>query len=199
MWEVRVDESVVGGGIGVNTSTTGNPWANGFLLSNANQDNNFYDDLVILDSIGPAPYNTYLGDCRIETLYPAGVGSHTDFTSSNSNPNWQNVAEIPSDYDSSYVSSATIGAMDTYPPSAPTSSGTNVAVQVVATARKADVGSRQIAVVLRTQGVDVTGSTVSDAASDYLCYFDIFTHDGLGNIWLLPTITAGEFGFTVVS
>ena len=196
-WEIRLNELVIGSGTG-NTSTTGNSYANGWWLSVVGSTTSYYDDWVILDTTGPAPYNDYLGDCVIECLLPAGPGAHTDFTSSNSNPDWQNVDDVPQDGDTSYVVSNVVGAMDTYVPSTIAAGGSTMAMQVVATARRADVGAHNAAVVVRSAGTDVVSSNLFAPTVEYLCYSDIFLTDSLGALWQAGTIQTAEFGIKVV-
>jgi len=38
-----------------------------------------FDDGYVLDGTGSAPWNTFLGDCRVDACVPTGAGAHTDW------------------------------------------------------------------------------------------------------------------------
>lgn len=91
---VRVDGAVVAGLslTSQNTQNTGNAYQNGFILSalfggggpqppGVAYGNAFYvNDLYVLDSSGPSPNNTFLGDVRCIFTVPNGAGSVNNFT-----------------------------------------------------------------------------------------------------------------------
>ena len=64
-----------------------------------NQSGAFYtstvDDVYLLDSTGSAPRNTFLGDSRVETLYPVADGAHTDWTPDTGTAHWSRVNQTP--------------------------------------------------------------------------------------------------------
>lgn len=108
------------------------------------------DDLYILDQTGSVN-NDFLGDCRIDTIFPNGAGRYTQLTGAGSSPqpsNYQNVADSTPDSDSSYNFSDTAGNRDSYAMESPPSlaSETVKGIQVSAFAAKDDAGARSLKV-----------------------------------------------------
>lgn len=112
-----------------------------------------WDDLYICDDIGSAPGNDFLGDVRVHALVPTGPGANTNLTPSAA-PNWGCVDELP--YSAAdFVTSATVGARDTYAMSdLPAGVTTVYGVQQNTIAKKSDAGTRSIKNVLRSGGTD---------------------------------------------
>src|SRR4029450_12895211 len=104
---VRVDNAVVLTLSGQNTG--GSSWDN-VQLANTDSGgfgaNWYYDDLYILDGAGAAPWNDFLGDCRVDARVPTGAGATTAWTPS-TGANWQNVDDANPDDDSTYNSTPT--------------------------------------------------------------------------------------------
>jgi len=135
-----------------------------------------WSDFYLLSEAGGAPYNTFLGDCRVWEIYPTGAGNYTQLTPIGSGTNWQNVDENPPSM-TDRNEHATVGNKDTYvfgnltPPV-----GTVYAIQPIMFAQKSDSGAKSIRPVFRRAGVDGTGadqvlSTSEDA------YWEIFITD----------------------
>ncbi len=118
-YEIRINGSTV------MTPTTGQVATNAvwtdFFLGDT-QTNNWrrqpgpatvdFDDLYVIDDQGS--HNTsFLGDCRIETLFPNGAGASSQWTP-NSGTNYSRVNEVFTDQDTSYVSTAGVGNRDSY-------------------------------------------------------------------------------------
>jgi hypothetical protein len=157
----------------------------------------YYDDVYVLDTTGAAPRNTFLGDVRVETLAPSAAGNSTVWTP-NTGANYAAVDEMTGTYpdgDTTYVSSATPGDIDTYT-YADLAAPTDYAVFGVQTnlyARKDDAGARQIAPVRRQSGTDYVGSTVTLSTS-YVYYSEIFNQDPVAADWTVTNVNAQEFG-----
>jgi hypothetical protein len=81
-FEVRVDGAVVASASGVNTSNSGNAYANTIGTGTGTNDSDaYYDDWYVCDTAG-AVNNDFLGDVRIEPLYPNADGTYQQFTHS---------------------------------------------------------------------------------------------------------------------
>src|SRR5262249_36678260 len=93
-------------------STITNIILGGDLVTNASNAPSHFDDVVILDTTG-AVNNDFLGDCRVEAIFPNGAGNYAQWTPSTGS-NFQNVDENPPNDDSDYNSSSTAGQIDTF-------------------------------------------------------------------------------------
>ena len=89
--------------------TLGDPNGDFYGVNNATID---FDDLYVCSTSGTSN-NDYLGDCKVETLYPAGAGASAQWTPK-SGANYSQVNEHPKDGDTSYVSTSGVGNRDSY-------------------------------------------------------------------------------------
>ncbi len=156
----------------------------------------FVDDVVILDGSGSAPLNDFLGDVRVETLYPLADGTHTDWTPKTGTDHHAMVDEALIDGDGSYVYDATPGDKDSY--ILETFIGSIYGAQLNVGARKGDASVRQIAPLVRQAGTDHAGTTYT-LSSDYVFYSWLLDNDPTGSPWLAATINADEFGQSLIS
>ncbi len=186
-----------------NCQATANATANQIQLV---RDGNFggttcvtFDDFYVCDSSGSAN-NTFLGDVRVETIYPTGAGTHTTFALTGAASNYAAVNEHPSDGDTSYVSSATPGNIDTYTFGSLSSTPTAIfGIQVDLTNRKDDAGSRGAAAALRTAATDYVGPTFP-VLDSYAITPSIFETDpNTAAAWTQTEVNALEAGIKVVS
>jgi len=77
-----------------------------------------YDDFYVLDGSGAAPWNTFLGDVRVDARFPTGASANgapnTGWTPS-AGANWQNVDDTPGpNDDTDYNETVTSGVLDTF-------------------------------------------------------------------------------------
>lgn len=190
-------------GSGVDTSATGNAYASTVRLRSTQNGACYWDDLYILDDTGGAPLNTFLGDIRIETIFPSGNGNSSQFVGSdgNSTDNYLLVDDTTApDEDSTYVESATVSDKDTYAfGDLSVSSGTIFAVNPIVYTRKTDAGSRSIAVVARLSGgTEEDGSNISLPTS-YTFYNSLRTTKPGGGAWSISDVNGAEFGYKVTA
>lgn len=97
----------------MSSSGLGYPNSSGSMASAVTID---FDDVYILNASGSFN-NTFLGDCKVETLFPtadSATNSTWTPTPSGAGTNWQRVKEVPPDGDTTYVSTATVGNRDGY-------------------------------------------------------------------------------------
>jgi len=125
----------------INTAANGNGCTS---VGPANNSNNFYDDIYVLNTT--APNNTFFGDIKVFPLYPAGNGRVDGWTRQGGTGagNWTAVNDVPPDGDASYVYTATPGTEDCYTLTAISNIQTVKAVQLSAYARKDDTPSRVV-------------------------------------------------------
>jgi hypothetical protein len=164
-----------------------------------NQD---YDDFWVCDTSGSVN-NDFLGDRRIYTLYPSGNGNYSQLarTGGTASGNYTAVQEAQQDSDTSYVSSATAGQIDSYAfDDLPATAATVNAVQFNQVARKDDAGTRQIAPFQRNVTTDSVGATSANLSSSY---DDIRTISEVSlqtaSAWTVSEINASEFGTKIIS
>jgi hypothetical protein len=141
----------------------------------------------------------FLGDCKIETIYPTAAGDTTAWTPS-AGDNYACVDEDVPNSDTDYVSSATAGQVDTYAFGDLTiTTGVVKGVQAFAFARKDDAGDRSIALVARPVSTDIVGDTVALADSyTYLTQlWELNPEDSAA--WEIADINGAKFGVKMVS
>ena len=153
-----------------------------------------FDDIYILDGTGSAPWNDFLGDCRVDPRYPTAAGATTGFTPS-TGANWENVDEIAPDDDTTYNSAAAV-ATDTFVvQNAPVAGATIYGIQHNINAKKTDAGTVTIAPVIRHSGVDNIGTNMAPSISySFLCQIAA-TNPGTGLQWVEADFNAAEFGY----
>ena len=160
---------------------------------------NAIDDLYICDGTGSSN-NDYLGDCRVDTIYPNGTGAHSSFTPQGSGTNWENVDETLMDEDSSYNHSNTIGHKDSFAfTNLPAITGTIFGVQACIGARKDDAGVRVVRPLTRIDGTDYEGGD-QYLASSFLFARNIWEQNpDTSSAWVQADIDDAEFGYKIQS
>lgn len=164
-----------------------------FLVSNNSAMTIRFDDFYFVDTTGSAPNNTFLGDVRVETIYPTGAGSHTAWTPNGAASNWDCVDEHTPDDDTTYNSDATPNDIDTYAFGDIDAGATVYGVQVSLYARKDDANTRQIAPVIRQSSTDYVGTTVTMGAT-YTFYSQLYDQDPTPAAWTASNVNSDEFG-----
>lgn len=158
----------------------------------------YVDDIVVADG---SASQTQIGDVRVWAFMPTADGSNTGFVpmTGAGEPHYAEVDEPTPDSDSSYVSSDSAGARDTYSFQEVALTGTVLGVQSCAYARKTDSGTRTLDAVVYSGGNYDFGSPVALSTS-YACA----THMWLLNpqpspdeAWTIATVNSSEFGFKV--
>jgi hypothetical protein len=160
-----------------------------------------FDDLYACDGDAPSPYNDYLGDCRVEALFPNGNGTTSGMTGSdgNSTDNYLLVDETSPDDDTTYVQSNVVATKDTYNyGSLAVSSGTVYAVQLLPWAKKTDAGTRTFVTVARTSGGTEEDSSAVSLTTTYTYQTqNIRTTKPGGGAWDITEVNGAEFGIKV--
>ncbi len=171
--------------VDVYNGTTG---ANGWLM----------DDFYICDDTGAAPWNTFLGDVRVQTVKPNGAGSSTQLTPVGSGSNWQNVDEIPASA-ADYNYSTTPGHRDLYTmEDVGIGTVTVFGVQVTAFANKTDTTTRQVKPLLKSGATVYPGAakTLSVTPGPVTTLFQ--TNPATSAQWTPAEVNAIEAGVEVV-
>lgn len=202
--EVRVNGTTVISVTGVNTIPSGSTTANQFLIGTGNDTGTCnWDDLYIIDTTGSSPTNTFLGDMRIDTLFPSGAGNYGDFTrgGTDSGANWSQVDEAAPNDTTDYVYSSTVGNRDSYA----FSDLANTSSVVYGAAlnmryQKADAGARTVRGFARHGGVNGAGTTFTPGAGSWEYRQDFINiNPSTSAAWTPTEINAAEFGLEIVS
>lgn len=153
-----------------------------------------FDDLYVADTTGGADEVTdFAGDTRVQCVSPDASGAHGDWTP-NTGTDWQAVDERPSNGDTDYLSSSTVGHTSTFSLASVVGTQSRVrGVQVSLYVRKDDAGTRAVAPVARSGGTDDVG-TPAAVGSAYAYVSQIFTTDSGGAAWTASSVDAAEFG-----
>lgn len=158
-----------------------------------------YDDMYVCDTTGSVN-NDFLGDVRVEALFPNGNGNTSNLVGSdgNSTDNYLLVDETaPNTTD--YVESSTVSDKDTYAYTNLTpTSGTVKGVQILSYARKTDAGTRSIATIARHSGTEVDSSNFTLSTS-YAYFRDIRETKPGGGAWSISDVNGAEFGVKVTA
>ena len=138
----------------------------------------------MLDTTGSAPNNDFLGDVRIDAVYPTADGTYTAWTPSTGTSHYALVDETtPNTTD--YNSSNTIGQKDSYVMGNPPSLASQIiyGVRVKVAAQKDDAGSRSMKVGVRSGTTDSL-SAAQALGTSQLYYTNIHEVDpGTGASW----------------
>lgn len=162
---------------------------------------NYLDDVYMCDGTGSSPSNDFLGDCRVQALFPSGNGNSSQLINSNGNStnNYSYVDETTPNGDTDYVESSTVSDKDTYAfgDLTPTA-GTVYGVQPLLYAKKTDAGSRSIVSVARLSSTEVDSSNQA-LASSYRYYMDIRETKPGGGSWSISDVNSAEFGVKITA
>lgn len=182
---------------GQDLKNSANAFANRIVIGGSgpiSMTNLLFDDLYVCDQTGPAPYNNFLGDVRIDTLLPNGDGTYQAWSPSTGTTHYTCVDENPINTTDS-VQTAGVGNRDSYTfQDLPALTGNVLAVQTNIAAIKNDAGSRSVKTLVKS-GATVSTGTAQALNNSYLYYNDMFVNDpNTGTAWTQAAINAAEFG-----
>jgi len=160
----------------------------------------YYDDIAFNDVAGGVN-DSWIGRGGIPAVFPIGVGASTDLGlfPNTGEANWEDVAEVPPNDDTSYVFDDLIDDHDSYEMDDLIATGTVAAVQWLARAKSDLVGNPEIMRVLRIGGVDYDGAADIAIDADYDYYTEILDQDpnaGPG-AWTVAAINGMEAGVKI--
>ena len=158
---------------------------------------NAIDDLYVCDSTGSIN-NSFLGDVRVDTVRPNGVGNYSEFSKQGSASNWDNLDDTTIDSDSTYNYSNTVGQRDTLDcGNLPAITGSIFGVQVNMAARKDDAGGRTLRSLTRVSSTDYEGAS-QNVGTDYRVYRQVIEQNpNTTAAWTESEINTAEFGYKV--
>ena len=154
-----------------------------------------YDDVYVLDGTGPAPWNDFLGDCRVDARFPANVGSSTGWAVSPSGVNYAAVDDATPNDDSDYTVTVP-PATDTFVFQDAVAGKPILGVQHCLSMKKTNEAQCFVAPVTRHAGVDYVGGDILPSFAGYVCGLQIATvNPGTGGVWTEAEFNAAEFGY----
>jgi hypothetical protein len=200
--ELRVNEQSYGVFTG-NTRGQANNGFNGFSFGGSSSNNHSissqYDDVYICDGTG-STNNTFLGDCRVQALFPDGnsaVANDWVGSDSNSTDNYLLVDETnPATAD--YTQTSTQNAKDLYTYQNSSAVGTIYAVQVLPYAAKTDTGVRTIASIANLAGTEKVG-TSNNLSTSAIYYPEVMETDPNDAQWTISNVNNTEFGIELIA
>jgi hypothetical protein len=125
-------------------------------------------DLYLADLTAPLPNDVhgFMGDGSVQTILPTGVGAAAAWVP-NVSVNWDAVNEAVPDDDTTFVSTATIGAVDTYAFGDLSGVQSVAAAQVSVLARMSTGGSATLEPLVRQGGINYAGVQRGITATAY--------------------------------
>lgn len=157
------------------------------------------DDVYVCDTTGSVN-NDFLGDIKVETLYPNGNGNSSQLTGSDGNQtdNYLLVDEAGTPSTADYVVGASAGLKDTYTfTDLATATGPIKGVQLTSYANKTDAGARDLINVTRSSGTEADSASMA-LQTTYVAHSSIQeTNPNGGGAWTVTDVNNAEFGAKV--
>ncbi len=156
-----------------------------------------WDDLYVCNDSGSAN-NAFLGDVRVQTLYPTGAGSSTQFTPTGVANNWDNVNDTPYST-ATYNADSVPGHRDTYAMAdLVAGTGTVFGVQDNILALKSDAGAASIKAAIKSGGTVYYDSalTLSASATESTALREV--DPATSAAWTPANVNSLEFGAEIV-
>jgi hypothetical protein len=156
-----------------------------------------FDDVYVCDATGAAPHNTFLGDCRVDTLLPNAEGATQQWTPSTGTTHYALVDETPPNT-TDYVASFTPPQRDLFGmQDLSTMTGTIYGVQLALAALKSDAGARSLRGVIRSGASEALGSMVALGTSQTYTLQVQTTDPATGTAWTESGVNSVQVGAEV--
>lgn len=164
----------------------------------------YADNFYVLDDAGAGPDNTFLGDSRVQAIYPEGVGANLAWTPVGAAANWDCVDDddvlavtAAPDGDTTYVEANAAGTRDTHVfTDIDLVAGTIFGVQALINCEKIDTGARLVAAVIRHGGIDNVGANRAPSYLSYNYMIQIFPlNPGTAAVWTIADVNNAEYGY----
>lgn len=198
---MKINGNVVASVSGVSTrNSTSDTVLSKFL---SRMDRMYATDMYLCTGAG-SQNNTFLGDVKIETIYPNGNGNSSDFTGSDSDK-VNNYLLVNEQYPfsggtSGYVQSSGVGDKDTYTFGDLTSTtGTIAGVRQFVVSSKTDAGAVEASHAVRSGGSDYDGGSLNTTVG-----FSVSTHvneenPATSDPWEISEVNGSEFGVEITA
>lgn len=202
-YEVRLNGTNILSASGVNTQGQSNAFVNQVRLGGNTNGATFsadWDDFYLCDDTG-AQYNDFLGDVRVNCLFPNGEGGNSAWVPNSGSVHNDRVREVAPDDDTTYLSSLTPGDRDTWTfGDLASTSGTVKGIQIVPYLRKDDAGVRTVAPVSRIGGVNYDHANLPNLPTTYVFQPQVVElSPATGVAWTVSEINGAEWGIKEVA
>jgi hypothetical protein len=198
-FEVRIDGATVINLTGLDTRNGGNPTLDRIILRAGMYNGGRFCDIYANDTTGSVN-NNFLGDVRIDTIFPNADGTYSQFTPSTGTSHYALVDEsTPNTTD--YNDGANVGDRDSYAMQNLTAlaSQTVHAIQVLAAISKDDAGARSAATMVRSGSTNSDGTSVALSTSQGYISKIHETNPDTSSAWSETTVNALEAGAVVTA
>jgi hypothetical protein len=153
----------------------------------------------LCDATGSAPWNTFLGDVRVQTLFPTADDA-VQFTPNGLGSNYLNAAKVPPVPFTDFNASATVGNQDSFVMQDIDGSTTTIyGVHVKPLMYKNDAGSRSGASVLISGGTTAVGSTTVLSEGGAQLHTMYQTNPDTAGAWTAAAVNAHKAGYKVAA
>lgn len=194
-YEVRLDGATLFSDTGVDTQNAATADITNLELWGHTALDPQYDDIYILDDSGLDNID-FLGDCRVETVFPDADGNENDFTPLSGLTNYEMVDDgLSPDDDTSYNHSVTATDRDLYGFAALAGDvGAVFGVAAHMLVRKEEAGFREVRVIARSNVTEVESGDLT-LGIDYV-YRSLLldTDPDGGGSWDEAAVNAAQFG-----
>jgi len=180
----------------LDTCTTSNEYSTAFVLGEYGGTQaaspTDYDDVYVCDTTG-SYCNDFLNDRWIETVFPTGAGTTTDWTPS-AGANWDCVEEVPPS-SAQYVETGVLNEIDTYACGNLTSTSGDIAAVVINHySAKTTAGARKVSGAVYS-ATDADVGTENDLSTTYHHYQSVsYLDPHTAAAWTIAGVNAAEFG-----
>lgn len=159
-------------------------------------DNFWFDDIYICDDSGSVN-NDFLGNCRVDALWPNAAGDATDFTPS-AGSNYAAMDENPADEDTTYVESSTSTDQDLYNYTSMPTVGTIHGVQINTRVRETDASDFTLKTLIKTGTTTSADSAQAIAGTSYEVLRRVAEQDpDTSSAWTESGLNGAQFGLEV--
>ncbi len=181
------------GQTGASATVGGVAWV-GLYNDNANA---FIQHMYFCDN-STTQNNNFLGDVRVQSLFPTGPGATTQFTPVGGATNWQNAATVPPAPTVDYNTDGTVGALDNFAIAGlDPSFATIKAINVKTLALKSSSGTRSMASTVLSGSTTGTGASTALGPTGRVVAAIFPTAPATSAAWTTSGVQASKPGYTV--
>jgi len=153
-----------------------------------------YDDMYVLDGSG-SKNNDFLGNRRVDAIYPDGAGDDTNWTPS-AGSNYQNVDDgALLDEDTTYNETSTDGHDDLFTYDNLPAEASSVDGLMIVTEARVTTGSMDLSHNIKTGGTEYPGSAETITSTSYITSYRLEEDDPDTSVaWTVSGVNGAQFG-----
>jgi len=153
-----------------------------------------YDDVYILNTSG-ATNNDFLGNCRVDAIWPNASGDASDYTPS-AGSNYQNVDDNPYDVDTTYNEDSTSTNQDLFNYDTMPNVGTIYGIQVNTVCRETDATTFSLKTLSKTGTTTSADTAQTIGTTNYTNLYRILETDpDTTSAWTESGLNSAQFGY----